>query len=277
MNRIYKDFGNLGYNKKIITKAKISAKAGRDHELRIRSGEELQRNPRERGRYHIGVPYHSAANGYRHRLRQQGVDLTFSSRNSIIRRITRKDPTHTDSGIYILTCKKTDCEMIYVGQSEDIPERLKQHTGATTQASKRYYTSATHSRLRGHEMDTTSQLVPFRSNSLSHRLVVETSLISACHTILGNKASSSTHDIDILSPMILQGASIDWKVIAVAQPNRLKPEVIPRHCKKFFRQQGINQVVRPPTTENFPSPPNDNTALQVPPRYYLRSHRTAVT
>ena len=109
VSRIYKDFGSLGYNKKFITKAKISAKAGRDHELRIRSGEELPRNPHERGRYHIGLPYHSAANGFRHRLRQQGVDLTFSSRNSIIRRITRKDPTHTDSGIYILTCKKTDC------------------------------------------------------------------------------------------------------------------------------------------------------------------------
>ena len=89
--------------------------------------------------------------------------------------------------------------------------------------------------------------------------------------------SSSTHDIDILGPMILQGAPIDWKVMAVSQPNRLKPEVIPRHCKKIFSQQGINQVVLPPTTENFPSPPIDNTAPLVPPRYYLRSHRTAVT
>ena len=89
-------------------------------------------------------------------------------------------------------------------------------------------------------MDTTSELVPYRSKSLSHRLVVETSLIAACHTIDGNKASSSTRDINILAPMILQGASIDWRVIAEAQPTKLNPEVIPRHCRRYFHQRGTH-------------------------------------
>ena len=136
--------------------------------MRIRSGQDPPKTPRERGRYHIGFPFHIAANGLRHRLRSQGVELTFSSRNSIIRHITPTTAAHSDSGVYIIKCKKPDCEKIYIGQSEDIPGRLKQHTDATTQPSKRYYTSATHSRIRGHEMDTINELVPYWSKSLSH-------------------------------------------------------------------------------------------------------------
>ena len=230
MCKIYSDFGSLGYNVRFITKAKISARQGKNHELRVISGFAPPAPPRERSRYHIGLPFHKAANGLRNRLRSQGVELTFSSGNSIIRHITTKTIAHSNSGVYIIRCKKPDCEKIYIGQSEDIPGRLKQHTEARTQPSKRYYTTATHSRLRGHEIVTISELVPYRSKSLSPRLVVETSLISACHTIHGNKASSSTRDIDIIGPMILQGtSSINRKSIAEAQPRRLNTEVIQIH------------------------------------------------
>ena len=99
-------------------------------------------------------------------------------------------------------------------------------------------------------MDTTSELVPYKSKSLSHRLVVETSLISASHTISGNKASSSTRDIDIIGPMILKGtSSINWKHIAEAQPRRFNTEVIPRHCRKFFQNTFPTSVnIDPPDT-----------------------------
>ena len=271
MRKIYSDFGNLGYNVGFITKAKISARKGRNHELLVRAGQEPPRPPRERSRYHIGLPFHKVANGLRHRLRSQGVELTFSSRNSIIRHITPKTNTQINSGVYILRCKKPDCERIYIGQSEDIPGRLKQHTDARTQPSKRYYTSATHSRLRGHEMDTVSELVPYKSKSLSHRLVVESSLIASCHTIKGNKASSSTRDMDVIAPMILKGSSINWKSLVEAQPTKLRPEVIPTHCRRMFHH------IFGPSESNIPPDIHGSTEVISnidpgnPNTYYLRS------
>ena len=55
--KIYKDFGSLGYGMRFITKAKISAKEGRNNE------QDNSRPPRERSRYHISFPYLKAAHG----------------------------------------------------------------------------------------------------------------------------------------------------------------------------------------------------------------------
>ena len=45
--RIYADFEKLGYTKSFIDKAKLSAREGRDREVRIREGSE-QCNPPEK-------------------------------------------------------------------------------------------------------------------------------------------------------------------------------------------------------------------------------------
>ena len=67
------------------------------------------------------------------------------------------------------------------------------------------------------------------------RLVVETSLIHACNTIRGNKSTASTRDIDLLAPMILKGAALDWKAIARVQPNTFRTNAIPRKHLKLFK------------------------------------------
>ena len=56
-----------------------------------------------------------------------------------------------------MSCKKDDCGQIYIGQSQDVPTRLKQHTDAKTQASKKYYASAKH-KGGGHSLDTSMGL-----------------------------------------------------------------------------------------------------------------------
>ena len=77
--------------------------------------------------------------------------------------------------------------------------------------------------------------------------------------------------MDIIAPMILQGSSINWKPIAEAQPTKLKPEVIPKHCRRLFHHTfGPNVSNIPPdihgSTEVISNidPGNPNT-------YYLRS------
>ena len=48
--KIYEDFGRLVYSRSFITKSKISAKEGRDSELRIRACTEPPRPLRERSK-----------------------------------------------------------------------------------------------------------------------------------------------------------------------------------------------------------------------------------
>ena len=261
--KIYEDFGKLGYCRSFITKAKISAKVGRDRELRIRAGSELPRPPRERSKYHIGLPFHDKGSRLGYSLRCRGVDLTFSSRNSLLRHITYRETTHTDSGVYILGCMPPDCERVYIGQSKHIPTRLKQHDDANRLRNYKY-TSARHSRLVGHKMDTTSEFALYRSNSLSHRLIVETCLIAACHTIRGNTRSYTVRDHDKIAPMILRGAPLDWELIARFQPTKFNREAIPRKHRKLFQHPGrlpANPV------DNFPVPVvQSSPALQMSPR-----------
>ena len=84
------------------------------------------------------------------------------------------------------------------------------------------------------KLDPSNYLVPFKSNSLHHRLLIETSLISLCRTVKGNKASSDNRDMRTLGPIVLKAAVIDWKVIAEAQPTCLNPDVAPRKYQRFF-------------------------------------------
>ena len=116
--------------------------------------------------------------------------------------------------------------------SNDIPERLQQHTDAKRRPSGASYTSVKHTR-RGHELMPASALLPYKSNSLSHRLIIETCLISLCKTVKGNKSSANNRDMNILAPIILRSAPLDWKAIAAAQPN-MSPEIAPRKYQRFF-------------------------------------------
>ena len=232
MHRIYGDFERLGYTKNFIDKAKLSAREGRDREVRIREGIEQCNPPRERSRFHINLPYNRASNRLSYRFGQRGIDVTFTNRDSIRSRVTNKIQCATNSGIYVLTCKLDSCEKVYVGQSHNIPKRLSQHTDAKTRASMRYYTSVKHTR-RGHELEPANAVVPYKSNSLSHRLIIETCLISLLNTVPGNKASSDRRDMNILAPVILKASPIDWKIVAEIQPS-LNPEIAPMTYRKFF-------------------------------------------
>ncbi|CAL4069790.1 unnamed protein product, partial [Meganyctiphanes norvegica] len=222
--RIYEDFNSLGYSKGFIAKAKVSAKKGRAREIRVRSGLEQPKPDREKSRFHISIPYHKSSHGLKGRLASLGVDLTYSNRDSIKSRLAlKKKHKPSKGGVYLLKCKKTDCERIYVGQSKDIPKRLTDHTGAKTQASKMYYTTAKHTG-DDHEMDTSSGTVVYTSSSLPHRLVIETCMISICNTIHKNTASSCPRDMDTLAPRILSGAPIRWNLLAIVQPTCLARE-----------------------------------------------------
>ena len=215
--KIYEDFSNLGYNKRFINKAKVAAKIGRTHELRVRQGLEEPKPPRVIEDFNIPLPFHKSIYGVKHRLGSQGVDVTMTSKVSIRSRLAYKKPKKpTDAGVYMLTCKKADCKKVYIGQSKNIPKRLEDHQGAKTQPSKMYYASARH-KGNGHDLDTQEGLVVYRSNSLPERLAIENCLIHECNTVKGNKTSVSNRDIDTLAPHILKGAHLDWKAIGKAQ------------------------------------------------------------
>ena len=86
--KIYEDFDKLGYSKNFINKAKMSAKEGRNREIRIRMGLEQPRPPRERSRYHLSLKYHDSMHGLEYRLKQLGTEVSFSNTDSIISQIS---------------------------------------------------------------------------------------------------------------------------------------------------------------------------------------------
>ena len=225
----------LGYNRCFITRARLSARQGRDREIRVREGLESPNTPRERSRFHISLPFNRASMGLSYRFGQKGIDVSFTNNDSIKNRITSKVYNTTNSGVYFITCKKEDCEEIYVGQSQNITTRLEQHIKARTNPSKMYYTSAKHTRGE-HLLEPDNALIPYKSNSLSHRLIIETCFISMCKTIKGNKTSSNNRDMNILGPIILGASPIDWKVVSASQPS-FNLNVVPKKYRRFFSMQ----------------------------------------
>ena len=131
-------------------------------------------------------------------------------------------------------CKKDSCDEVYIGQSHNIHKRLGDHMAAKHRDSMSHYTSRKHTNVqRGHELMPANSLVPYKSNSLSHRLIIETCLISVSNTVYGNKTSSCNIDMTTLAPIILQASPVDWNIISEVQPN-LNPAVVPRRYKSFF-------------------------------------------
>ena len=289
--KIYEDFGRLGYSRSFVTKARLSARQGRDREVRIGQGLEQPNPPRERSRFHITLPFNRTSCNLSYRFGQRGVDVAFTNKDSIKNRIASKVHSATNSGIYALTCKEGSCEKIYVGQSHNIPKRLEDHTNAKHRASMRYYTSVKHT-FGGHELEPSYARVPYKSNSLSHRLVIETCLISLCKTVIGNKASSDNRDMNILAPIVLKSSPIDWRVLSEIQPS-FNPEVVPRIYRKFFSTHNnelnssenrlSNEGTIPTATRVFPSPHTgvNTSTSNIPPdpipthSYFTRSKVTS--
>ena len=234
--KIYDDFMKLGYSSKFIEKAKRSAKDGRDCEVRIREGLEEPKPPRERLRHRLYLPYHRRSNGLGYRLRQKGIELNMHNGASIGSYLAARKRGQTDPncGVYMIPCEDT-CNEVYIGHSKDISRRLGEHAASGHRDSLQSYSVGKHVRKTGHSMRTDLQLVAYKSKSKPHRLIVESCLMQVCNTIDENTQSAFTPDIDILAPMILKGAPLDWNIVSIAQPN-LCQRVIPKKHRKFFFQ-----------------------------------------
>ena len=232
--KIYDDFTKLGYNRKFIEKAKQSAKVGRNREIQIRAGLEEPQTTRERPRHRLYIPYHRRSNGLGYRLRQKGVELNMNNGASIgsYLAVKKRGLADPNCGVYMIPCEDT-CGRVYVGQSKDIPKRLRDHAASVWRHSSQSYSVRQHVDKTGHNMKTELQLVAYKSKSLPHRLVIESCLMKLSNTIPNNKSNAFSKDIDLLAPMVLKGAPLDWRVISIAQPH-FNQRAIPKKDKKFF-------------------------------------------
>ena len=113
--RIYEDFARLGYGRRFIDKAKISAKKGRAHEIQVRLGTATAKAPREKQPFYLVLPFNKHIKGTKHALMEKGIDVMLSSKDSIKSRVTNKERRPSEAGVYILTCDKPTCQEIYVG------------------------------------------------------------------------------------------------------------------------------------------------------------------
>ena len=276
IERIYADFTRLGYPRRFIDKAKISAKKGRDHEIAVRASsvsaqtESLPSVPqRTRQPFTLVVPYHRQTRRLKSLYVERGIDVIYSNKDSIGSRVQHRDHINTDTGVYVIRCKDTACDKVYVGESGNIPRRLEEHRQAVIvgQPSKSNYATARHTH-QGLKLDVDNAVVPYRSSSVLRRRIIEACLISLCSTVKGTKATSSTRDMDKIGPIILGASPIDWKLLATTHPT-LPLHIVPKAHKKFFpgiplASQGT--IDHPP--DSTPNPPSDNLAT---PRYNLRS------
>ena len=121
LNKIYEDFTRLGYKKRFIDKARLSAKQGHHREVRIKNGDDPPKQPRVRQEFTLVVPYHRRTRCLQRLSHERGIDVVFSSRDSIGRRITWNKRPRTEAGVYMIPCKQQTCEQNYVGHSQNIP------------------------------------------------------------------------------------------------------------------------------------------------------------
>ena len=118
-------------------------------------------------------------------------------------------------------------------------------------------------------IDPDNAIVPYRSTSKAHRLIVETSLITLCDTVSGTKVSSCNKDMKTIGPIILAASNIDWKLLASVQP-AFNVQIIPRPHRKFFNlHTQTNNVQLTPSLVNPTHVPHPSELEQS--RYRLRS------
>ena len=163
---------------------------------------------------------------------------------------------------------------VYVGHSKDIPKRLRDHDASAHRPSSHAYSVGNHVNDTGHRMKTELQLVAYKSKSLTHRLVIESCLMKTSNTIPNNTSSAFSDDIDLLAPMILKGAPMDWKVISIAQPH-FNQRAVPKKYKKFFSSN--NPVSAVDDVAVSPGPDSDNPdALRATSRPNTRSQSSRI-
>ena len=146
--------------------------------------------------------------------------------------------TDPNCGDYMISCEET-CGEVHVGHSRDIPRRLEQHAASVHRDSLSGYSVGKHVRGTGHSMNTDQQLVVYKSKSKPHRLVVKSCLMKVSNTIPHNTSSSFSKDIDLLAPMVVKGAPLDWEIISKAQPS-FNQRVVPKKYKKFFSRNIVD-------------------------------------
>ena len=163
----------------------------------------------------------------------------------------KRGQTDPNCGVYMIPCEDT-CGKVYIGHSQNIPKRLGEHAASVYRDSLRSYSVGKHVRNTGHSMKTNLQLVAYKSKSKTHRLIVESCLMQVSDTIDENTSSAFTTGIDLLAPMILKGAPLDWKIISIAQPSFYQ-RAIPKKYRRFFSNNttaGEDEVAGTPTSGN---------------------------
>ena len=237
LSRIYEDFTKLGYPRKFIDKAKFSAKKGREHEKLVRAGQAEPKPPRTRQPYTLMVPYHEKTRRLKQLYMERGIDVIYSSRDSIGNRVKHNDVSN-HTGVYVIRCSDSACDEVYVGESGNLPQRFKDHRDAQSgQPSKAHYATAKHKHISGNLMlDVDNAVVPYRSASRFRRRIVEASLITLCTTVTDTKATSCVRDMDVIGPIVLESVPFNWKQLAAAHPT-MPQHAVPRIYRKFFFHQ----------------------------------------
>ena len=143
LEKIHTDFSRLGYNRRFIVKAKISAKKGRCQEIKVRAGIVQPKPPRVRQPFHLVMPYHRKTRALKHLYAERGIEVIYTSRDSLGNRVTWRKHTPMESGVYILKCKDSSCDKVYVGESSYFPRRFDEHrrTIGYVKSLKRYPTA----------------------------------------------------------------------------------------------------------------------------------------
>ena len=178
----------------------------------ITNGPAPPRPPRNRREFSLAVPYHRHSRRLKPTLGiERDVDVLFTSKDSIMSRITRKDPTPAieDHGTYLLPCILPPCEQIYIGQSKQIPTRMQQHRQVIAGKNGCENLAPALHKGNGHKLEPDDVLVPYHSTNKSRRLMVEASLITICNTVDNTQATSTTRDFDTIAPILLGAFNID--------------------------------------------------------------------
>ena len=229
LGKIYSDFGRLGYSRRFIDKARISAKKGRCHEIKVRAGTVAPKLPRPRQPFHLVSPYHNHTKRLQQEYVERGIEVTYTSRDSLGSRVTWRKHSPMQSVVYIYTCNDPPCDKVYVGETDYYPRRFDEHSRAIGgQPSLASYATVRHNTPNsGHKMDADNPLIIYRSSSRLYRQTIETSCIENFNMVSHTKANSCVKDMDLIGPIILGASSIDWRLIAVAQPN-LRLSAVPK-------------------------------------------------
>ena len=89
IRRIYEDFTRMGYPRGFIDKAKISAKRGRDHEIKVKAKKATPKPPRTKQPYTLVIPYHNKTRTLKSLYAERGIDVIYSNKDSIRSRVKR--------------------------------------------------------------------------------------------------------------------------------------------------------------------------------------------